>query len=131
MAKSNYYGGEDKNLSHLINRAFKVSDVVHRKYEVAKKETNPMKDESKNLPRNKKRSEENKKKFEEVAKRMKPFRHSEKLMMDTHLSEMARRRAEGYNVGWASGKDFISSKTSKGRLHTTHRRGSYNHEWEE
>ena len=95
------------------------------------RETNPMKDESKNLPRNKKRSEENKKKFEEVAKRMKPFRHSEKLMLDTHLSEMARRRAEGYNVGWASGKDFISSKTSKGRLHTTHSRGSYNHEWEE
>ena len=51
------------------------------------RETNPMKDESRNLPRNKKRSEENKKKFEEVAKKMK---------ISDHLKEAKRMERAGY-----------------------------------
>jgi hypothetical protein len=57
----------------------------------------------------------------------------DKLVL-AHLDEMHRKGAEPYNLGWAQGEDFISSKTDKGRLHTNlDRRVGGNkivHQWE-
>ena len=57
----------------------------------------------------------------------------EHKLLNSHIKEMNRRGAEGFNVGWASGPDFIHSKTSKGRLYSEisyHPENKITHEWE-
>ena len=57
------------------------------------------------------------------------FEREQKRLTDTHLRAIGKRKADAYNIGWASGDNFITSKTSKGRI-TTQRAGKkYSHKW--
>lgn len=53
-------------------------------------------------------------------------------LLEAHLTEAVENGVEDiYNLGWASGEDFIHSKTDKGKLFTQRDSdGSYKHEWE-
>ena len=61
-------------------------------------------------------------------------RPRENKLFTEHLHEMRRKRATDYNLGWASGENFIHSKTSKGRLYSQISPPPENkvtHQWEE
>lgn len=51
-------------------------------------------------------------------------------LLNQHLKELDKRKANAYNIGWASGENFIHSKTSKGRLYTERKNNKYSHIWE-
>ena len=42
----------------------------------------------------------------------------EEILLWHHLDEMARKRADSWNIGWYESPTVIESKTSKGVLHT-------------
>ena len=54
-------------------------------------------------------------------------------LTDEHINEAIEKGATAiYNLGWASGEDFIHSKTNIGKLFTQRNAdGSFSHEWEE
>lgn len=51
-------------------------------------------------------------------------------MLRPHLTEMSKRKADAYNLGWATGDNFIHSKTSKGRLYSERKGKKWSHTWE-
>jgi hypothetical protein len=52
-------------------------------------------------------------------------------LLNAHVAEAEEHEAEFYNLGWASGSDFIHSKTDIGRLYTWRdETGAIKHEWE-
>lgn len=47
-----------------------------------------------------------------------------------HHEEVATQDAEFINLGWATGEDFIQSKTTRGRLLTQkNHNGTITHKW--
>lgn len=66
-----------------------------------------------------------------IAKKMteRDFQKRQDRLLNAHLGEMGKKRAEGFNIGWASGDNFIHSKTSKGKLHTEEHKKGYRHSW--
>jgi hypothetical protein len=50
-------------------------------------------------------------------------------LTNAHVDEAASRQAEFYNLGWASGADFIHSKTDRGTLYTQRTADGFVHEW--
>lgn len=52
-------------------------------------------------------------------------------LIAAHEEEADKHGAEFYNLGWASGDDFIHSKTDKGRLYSEiDAKGKVTHEWQ-
>lgn len=53
------------------------------------------------------------------------------VLIASHMLEAENNNAEFYNCGWASGEDFIHSKTSQGRLYSEiDSEGNITHEWQ-
>ncbi len=52
-------------------------------------------------------------------------------LLEAHVAEAEAHNAEFYNCGWATGEDFIHSKTSEGRLYSEiDQSGKITHEWQ-
>jgi hypothetical protein len=51
-------------------------------------------------------------------------------LVNSHIKEADRKRAEITNMGWATGDNFIHSKTTKGRLYSErNKKGRTEHSW--
>lgn len=53
----------------------------------------------------------------------------EQKMLKAHMAEINAKGAEATNFGWATGEDFIHSKTTNGKLFTEIINGKIKHEW--
>lgn len=66
-----------------------------------------------------------------VADLMAEYEANQEKLLAAHEAEAEKEGAEFYNLGWASGEDFIHSKTDSGRLYTSiDGDGNITHEWE-
>lgn len=57
------------------------------------------------------------------------YERGQKNLTNTHLRAIGKRKADAFNIGWASGDDFITSKTDKGRITTQKSGKKYSHTW--
>lgn len=52
-------------------------------------------------------------------------------MFEHHIGEIARKKADAYNIGMEEKHNYIMSKTDKGRLHSSiDEKGKVTHNWQ-